>query len=186
VWITKPFTNWKKGIEKIKAHVNSDTCIKANQTALAHLGTQHTGTIIQQLQNETEQERMLSKETIKSFFCCAYFLAYQHIPHTTNIDKLVELVVSCGGEGLKKFLDKTGRNAMYTSHVAVVEFIEALGKWVEESLIKCLRQASYFSIMADECTDVVTIEEMSVYCRWQEDGVPEEHFLEIRSPLEKS
>ena len=33
--------------------------------------------------------------------------------------------------------------------------------------------------MADECTYVATIEEMSVFCRWEEDGVPEEHFLEI-------
>ena len=68
---------------------------------------------------------------------------------------------------------------MYTSHIAVVEFMEALGTWVEESLLKCLHQASCFSIMADECTDVPTIEEMSVFCRWEEEGSPEEHFLEI-------
>ena len=61
----------------------------------------------------------------------------------------------------------------------MVDFIEALGKWVEESLLKHLHQASYFSITADECTDVATIEQMSVYCRWEEDGVPEEHSVEI-------
>ena len=33
--------------------------------------------------------------------------------------------------------------------------------------------------MADECTDVATIEEMSVFCQWEEDGIPKEHFLEI-------
>lgn len=67
---------------------------------------------------------------------------------------------------------------MYTSRVAVVEFIEAPGIWVEELLLKRLHQASYFSIMADECTDVATIEEMSVFCQWEENGVPE-HLLEI-------
>ena len=108
-----------------------------------------------------------------------FLLANTFLIATTNFDKLVELVVSCGGEDLKNFLDRTGRNAVYTSHVAVVEFIETLGMWVEESLLKQLRQVSYFSIMADECTDVATIEEMSVFCRWEEDGVPEEHFLEI-------
>ena len=46
VWITKPFTNWKKGVEKMKAHASSDAHIKASQAALAHLETQHTGTII--------------------------------------------------------------------------------------------------------------------------------------------
>ena len=55
--------------------------------------------------------------------------------------------------------------------------MEALGTWVEEFLLKHLHQASCFSIMADECTDVATIEEMSVFCRWEEEGSPEEHFL---------
>ena len=38
-------------------------------------------------------------------------VAHQHIAHTTNFDKLVELVVSCGGETLQTFLDRAGRNA---------------------------------------------------------------------------
>ena len=33
--------------------------------------------------------------------------------------------------------------------------------------------------MADECTDVTTIEELSIFCRWVEDGQPVKHFLEI-------
>ena len=122
---------------------------------------------------------MGNRAAIKSFICCAHFLARQHIPHTTNFDKLLDLVVSCGGEDVKSFLERTGRNAVYTSHVAIVELIEALGTWVEKSLLKRLRQASCFSIMADECTDVSTVEEMSVFCRWEEGGSPEEHFIEI-------
>ena len=39
--------------------------------------------------------------------------------------------------------------------------------------------------MADECVDVANIEELSVYCRWVEDGVPVEHFMEIL-PLKKT
>ena len=97
----------------------------------------------------------------------------------TNFSKLVELVVSCGSENLKFFKEKMGKNAMYTSHVAVAEFVEALGTWVEESLLKRLQQASYYSLMADECTDITFVEEMSIFCRWEEKGIPEEHFLEI-------
>ena len=33
--------------------------------------------------------------------------------------------------------------------------------------------------MADECVDVANIEELSVYCRWIENGGPVEHFMEI-------
>ena len=62
---------------------------------------------------------------------------------------------------------------MYTSHVVVVEFMEALTTWVEECLLKRLCNATCFSIMADECTDIAVIEEMSVYCHWKESGSPE-------------
>ena len=99
----------------------------------------------------------------------------------TNFDQLVDLIVSCGAEDLRKFLERTGKNASYTSNIAVVEFIEAVGLWAEESLLKCLHQASCFSLMADECTNVTTVEELSLFCRWVEDGVPVEHFLEIVS-----
>ena len=33
--------------------------------------------------------------------------------------------------------------------------------------------------MADECTDVPTIEELSIFCHWVENGSPIEHFMEI-------
>ena len=112
-----PFTNWNKAGEKMEAHASSDGHIQANQAALAYLTTQHTGSVIQQLHNVAEQEQVLNRKAIKPFLRCTHFLARQHIPHTTNFNKLVELVVSCGGEDLKNFLDKTGGNAVYTFHM---------------------------------------------------------------------
>ena len=57
--------------------------------------------------------------------------------------------------------------------------MNALGTWVEESLLKWFIRHPFFSIMADECTDVTTIEELTISCRRVESGVPEEHFIEI-------
>ena len=76
--------------------------------------------------------------------------------------------MSCGGETLQTFLDRAGGNATYTSKMAVVE----------ESLLKLLHR-HLFSIMADECTAVTTIEELTICCRWVDSGAPEEHFIEI-------
>ena len=176
VWTSKPITNWKKAVQKMRAHAKSDSNTTATQAALV---CKTSGSIAQKLQNVAEDERKLNRAAVKSFVRCAHFLARQHIPHTTTFEQLVDLVVSCGGEPLKQFMDKAKRNAMYTSHIAVVQFMEALGTWVEESLLKRLHKAPFFSVMADECTDVATIEEMSVFCHWEENGSPEEHFLEI-------
>ena len=33
--------------------------------------------------------------------------------------------------------------------------------------------------MANECTDITTVEELSVFCHWEEGGIPNECFLDI-------
>ena len=86
--------------------------------------------------------------------------------------------MSCGGETPLTFLYRAGGNATHTSKMAVVEFVNALGTWVEES-IQAASLVTLFSIMTDECSDVTTIEELTICCRWVESGIPGEHFNEI-------
>ena len=47
----------------------------------------------------------------------------------------MDVVVSCGAEDLRRFLEKAGKNASYMSKIAAVEFVEAVGLWTEESNI---------------------------------------------------
>ena len=116
---------------------------------------------MQQLQQITDEEKMKNRVAAKALIRCPHFLARQHIAHSTNSEKLVSLIVACGGEDLKTFLESAGKNTMYTSRIAVTEFIEALGSYmdIEESLLKHLHQAPFYSIMADDCTDVSIVEE---------------------------
>ena len=160
--ISKPFTNWKKATQKMKSHSKSEVHLLSCQLDVEADRARKEGSIISQLQNVGEQQRLQNRKAIKALIRCTHFLAHQHIAHTTNFDKLVELVVSCGGETLQTFLDRAGGNAMYTSKMAVVEFVNALRTWVEESLLKWLHNTSFFSIMADESTDVTTIEELTM------------------------
>ena len=67
----------------------------------------------------------------------------------------------------------------------MVDFVETFGTWVEESLLKRLQKAKVFSVMADECTDITTVEELSVFYHWGEDGTPVECFLD-NMPLKKA
>ncbi len=94
------------------------------------------------------------------------------------------MIVSCG-EDLKQFAESAAGNTTYTSSDSVTDFLETLGLWVEESQLDCLRKAPFYSVMADECTDIATIEELSVFFCWVEDGEPVEHFFDI-IPLKKA
>ena len=44
-WITKPFNNWKKAIEKMRAHSQSDVHIQACAADLAVATTLRDGTV---------------------------------------------------------------------------------------------------------------------------------------------
>ena len=82
---------------------------------------------MQQLQQITDEQQMKNRAAVKALIRCPHFLACQYIAHMTNFEKLVTLVVACGREDFKTFLESAGKNAMYTSRIAVTEFIEALG-----------------------------------------------------------
>ena len=162
----------------MKAHSQSDIHVQACQASMLAKAARE-GTIMQQLQQIIDEEKIKNRAAIKALTRCTHFLAQQHIAHSTNFEKLISLVVACGGEDLKTFLETAGKNAMYTSRIAVPEFIEALGTWVEETLLKRLHQAPFYSIMADECTDVTTVEELSLFCQWIENGEPTEHSIDL-------
>ena len=87
----------------MRDHAKSDIHIQASEAALATQGG--SVDIVQQLQKVGMQERMRNRAAVKSLIRCTHFLACQHIAHTTNFSKLVDLVVSCGGEDFKYFME---------------------------------------------------------------------------------
>ena len=105
---------------------------------LAAKARREGSSIIQQLQIIGEQEKIKNRNVIKALLLCTHFLTRKHIPHTTNFDKLVDLVVSCGGEDPKQVADRAGRNATYTS---TIDVFEAIGTWVDEFQLKLLHKA---------------------------------------------
>ena len=53
------------------------------------------------------------------------------------------------------------------------------GVWVDKLQIYQLLGAPFFSLMANKCTDIATIEELSSFCHSVENGSPVKHFIEI-------
>ncbi len=57
VWVSKPFKNWKKAVEKMKAHARSDSHSHATATLLAANRAAKDGTVVQQLQKVEARKR---------------------------------------------------------------------------------------------------------------------------------
>ena len=142
----------------MKAHSRSDSHSHATQAMLAAKRAVVDGTVVQQLQNVEAHKRAQNRAALKCLILLTHFLTKEHVAHSTKFEKLVDVVVRCGSQQLKQYLETAPRNATYTSRVAVVEFIESLGTWVEESILKRLQKAAMYSLMADECTDIANVE----------------------------
>ena len=181
MWVTKPFQNWKKAVQKMKEHASSESHLRQVE---AEMIVSRGETVVHQLQCFGDSERSKNRKAIKALLGCTHYLCKQHIPHITIFSKLIDLIVSCGGKDLEEFVRKAAKNASYTSTDAVTDFVEAIGVWVDELQVNMVCNAPFFSLMADECVDVANIEELSVYSRWVKNGVPVEHFMEIL-PLKK-
>ena len=88
------------------------------------------------------------------------YVALTFLPSTILFT--LPIVLSCGTTELKIFFENVSMNAVYTSQGAVVDFMDALGTWVEES--ERLQKASVFSFLTDKCTDITAVDELSVFC----------------------
>ena len=55
---------------------------------------------------------------------------------------------------------------MYESYITVVDLLASISKILEGDLLSILKASTYFSLMADESTDVSLQEEVSVCAQW--------------------
>ena len=175
LWVTKPFQNWKKAVQKMKAHTSSEFHLRQVE---AELIATSGHTIIHELQRFGDSERSKNRKAIKALFAALTTYA-NSIPHTTNFSKLIDLIVSCVGKELEESVFKATKNASYNSTDAVADFLKAIGTWVDEFQVNRVRNAPFFSLMADECLDVANIEELSVYCRYVVKCSTSRNFMEI-------
>lgn len=55
-WVTKPFNNWKKAVEKMRVHSRSNGHIRSCEAQIAAARAIPGGSIIQQLQRVSETD----------------------------------------------------------------------------------------------------------------------------------
>ena len=181
-WTSRGITDWNHATEILKNHNDSnwhrDGAIAARMSEQA----QHTGTVLDlhlaASAKQVEEERQRNRSVLLKLLRSTYYLAKHRFPYTTSFKDLIELQIENGDSLLKQHTEGPS-NAQYTSKFSSVSMIEAISKWIDGNLEESLKSSSFFSILADECVDVTTHEELSLCCRWVVNGRSEEHFMTI-------
>ena len=94
-----------------------------------------------------------------------------------NFLALLEFRVQVGDRVLKEHLETAARNALYTSKTVQNEMITICGDIIRLRLIKMVQKAGFFSVIADEATDIANDEQLSICVRFVDGVSPCEKFL---------
>ena len=160
VWISFPVSNWK-ALDKMKAHEASAWHKMAKVKVEAEKQSQAEGSVILQRKQGKERCDKQTKQQncilIKKLLRIMYFLCKQKIAHFSNFDEVVQLMVKNGDDEVRKHLDTAPVNANYGSHVAISVYLDAISVWVQQGILRSLKEATFYSILADESTDIATI-----------------------------
>ena len=78
---------------------------------------------------------------------------------------------------LKKHLETASKNGLYISKTIQNEMITTSGDIIRNKILQNVRQACFFSIIADEATDVANVEQLSISVRFVDGETVCEKFL---------
>ena len=117
--------------------------------------------IAKQLEEERQRNRSILLKLLRSI----YFLAKNRIPLMTTFEGLVKLQIANGDEILKHHVEQRP-NPQYTSKISSQSLLTAIDSWIDSKLMATLQSSPFFSIMADECEDISTQEELSIGGKW--------------------
>ena len=98
-----------------------------------------------------------------------------------NFLAILDYAVKRGDKVLAEHLRTASGNATYTSSMIQNEIIGIIGDHIRDSILKNVKEAKWFTVMADEVTDASNKEQLSIVLRYvsPDDGNIREDFMDF-------
>ena len=197
--MTKPFKSWGKIFQKASAHATKKYHL-SSMTRMSEFIARYENpsqSISTILDSELQRVMETNQKVVESLFkivllCGRQGLALRghrddKISWTEDDDthsnegNFVELVRFRAETDavLAEHLAKSPRNAQYTSKTIQNELVEVIGDSIRNDIIAEVKQAKFYSVIADEVTDTANKEELSLSLRFVFDGRVKEVFVDF-------
>lgn len=200
--VVKPQKRYKDAVSDFYAHQNCGFHKEAADKAEAFLKVCSTGTTVVQLAHSTLASRMeRNRKVLASVIESIIFCGRQNIAlrghrddgeiacsntgsiHEGNFRALLKFRMQSGDERLTTHLRETAKNSTMISKTTQEQIIRLCGKYITDVIVEEVKEAVYFSILADETTDASTKEQMALVLRYVKDSAVAERFagfVEVR------
>lgn len=185
--VQEGFQNWKKAIEKFESHSH----LQYHKHAMVDLNNLKTlvegkkmNSIDRSLDVGKAKQAKENAERLKPIIETVIFCGRQGIAlrghrdygdfdldampddNEGNFRALLRMRIEAGDEKLRNHFKSCGKNATYISWNIQNQIIDACDKVIKSRIVKDVKDATFFSVLADETTDVSTQEQFSLSVRY--------------------
>ena len=178
-FLSEGFSNWKKAIETFRDHQES-RCHQAATESMIELPKKCRGVAEIHSDKLTEQKQLKRRIFVK-VLQNTQFLARQGLALQGNDDKesnFLQLMKLRGKDDSNIELWIQKKTDKYTSHDIQNEILDVMAKSVLREIVDQIKQAGFYSLLADECTDIANKEQLTICLRWIDDKLqPNEEFV---------
>ena len=200
-FVINPFNTWVSKSQKMNAHASLEyhmaSVAKMNEFVA---GMKHPAATIDSKFDKEEQMRFEENCTvIESLLKVVILCGKQGLALRGHRDDRIDLIeeeddkvsenygnflelVHFRAEtdaALRKHLEHAPKNALYTSKTIQNELIKVIGSRIQSDIISEVKEAMFYSIIADEVTDIANREQLSLVLRYVINGKVKEVFTDF-------
>ena len=186
VLVNRPFTNLKHASEILNGHFSRKSHLLAVQKAKAfsNVMANKAMSIEQQVNSQVAKTIAENRLKLRSIAATVIFCGHQAIAlrghrddwstidddsvdsRSGNFHALLQFRIDAGDCVLKEHLHTASKNAIYTSKTIQNDMVSVCGKLIRNKILCKVKQARFFSIIADEATDASNTEQLSISVRF--------------------
>jgi len=185
-FVSEPLNKFKKGLEYLNEH-GSKTYHKENVARLnGFLETRRNvgAAVCNQLDIQRREEIQKNRTYLRPIVKSVIFCGKQNLPLRGHRDDgqvletdddgvfraLLRFRIDSGDAVLAEGLEQASRNATYTSKTTQNEIIACAGELIQADISRRVREAKWYSVMADETSDTARLEQATVIIRYVDDS----------------
>lgn len=171
---SKPLTDWKNAKKLVDKHIASSDHRTAHVKASAFLKIckKEEPSIPESLNKHYQDTVTKNRAALTSIIKTIVLCGQQNIPLRKGNDEDYSNFMALlryraeTDKDLRNHLQNAPKNAKYICHSIQNELIQLCGKQIRDDLVKEVKESSFYTLIADECADNSTTEQISLCIRY--------------------
>lgn len=137
------------------------------------------GSVINMLQKAAErnlsEEKIINTKYMETVIKTVVFTVKKKWA-LDSVSSLVEFLKETNSQDVVNFMQKHS-DLTFTSSFSVTDVLSSINTDLEEDLLKCLNEAKFYALLADESSDESRREQFAILARFRRNGKVGDHYL---------